>query len=676
MRLIKGYFVTRDEPQPEQRAAIARLGAPVVACSMAQLRGQLINSLEYLTIRPSYPFGSARDPVSGKTNPKESYVPLEFGVVGGGDPVGLQYIASQVGSGHCVALIGDYGAGKSMTIREVFKKLAESHRRGDRRFPVVLNLRDHQGQRDPDEALERHARKIGFEGRSQLVRAWLAGDVHLLLDGFDEIATPGWMGRATSWRDIRRLATDLVRKFIDGTPDGSGIFITGRTHFFDSLQEARSSLGLPLSAKIFTTSDFTESQISAYLKRYDWAEALPEWLPSRPLLLGYLVATGLLKEALATDGYSSAAAAWDVLLDKITEREARNSSDAFVEGSTIRLIIERLATTARARLDGMGPLAPNDLTNAFTSVVGSPPDEGSYQILQRLPGLGVQDESSGSRYFIDSSLADAARAGDVTRWLTDHYSDKSLLAIRGTAAVMESLGIDMVVERLVASAVKGTQAGAAAAAFQREGGADGILLDMLQAAKRLQDFKTSASLSLEGLLIPTLSIDDDSSLRDVVFTDSVIQHMDLTEFEGDSKMPTFVRCVFGLIEGVASVEALPGGSFIDCDYEQFDAAARTTRGILGIVSLTPRQRVALTVLKKLYVQRGVGRREGSLYRGLDDKHRALVPDVISVLTSAGFALRAKQASNVLILPARGQAVRVRRLLEAPVQSREEFFASL
>lgn len=676
MKLIKGYFVTREEPTADQRQTIERLKAPVIACSLKQLRAQLIDSQEYLSLRPNHAFGSARDPVTGKLNPKEQYVPLEFAEMGSSRLWAVPDIVDALTDGHCTVLTGDYGAGKSMTAREVFRVLARSHYRGEFKFPIALNLRDHQGQRDPEEALERHARKIGFGTGPQLVRAWLAGDAHILLDGFDEIATPGWLGKANSWRDVRRLSTTLVRKFIEYTPAGCGIFITGRTHFFDSLVEARLSLGLPDDASMLSTSDFNDEQIKSYLARNELVEQLPDWLPSRPLLLSYLVVSGLLKEVLEVGGALSAALGWDVLLDKVCEREARNSDQPLIDGSTIRFIIERLATTARVRLDGMGPLSPSDLTFAFESVTGASPDEGSQQILQRLPGLGVQDDSDGSRHFIDSALADAARAGDVARWISNNHDNRAVLRLRGTAMAMERLGVDMATHKLQELGVKGSQAGAAAAMCQRDGASDAILLDIIQVGLSLGDFKTQAQLSVNELLIPLLTVGSETSLEEVTFSDCIIQMFDLTDYDGDIPMPTFIRCSFGLVEGVASTSALPSGCFVECDFEQFDPAARTTRGILGMVSLTPSQRVALTILKKLYAQRGTGRRENALYRGLDEKHRALVPSVLENLVSSGLAVRAKQSSTKIVLPSRGQGIRVKRLLEAPTQAQDDFFLNL
>lgn len=677
MKLIKGYFVTREEPTADQRQAIQKLRAPVTPCSLSQLRGLLIDSGEYLSLRPNYAFGSARHPVTGKLNPDEEYISLKFAETGTSDLWGIPEIVQGLDDGQCLLLTGDYGAGKSMTVREVYRQLASNHQRGDFRFPIALNLRDHQGQRDPEEALERHARKIGFGSAPQLVRAWLAGEVHLLLDGFDEIATPGWLGKANGWKDVRRLSTTLVRKLIEYTPAGSGIFITGRTHFFDSLSEARFSLGLPKDAPELSTSDFNDEQIRSYLVRNQWNEQLPEWLPSRPLLLSYLVVSGLLREALEVGGASSAAMGWNVLLDKICDREARNSDQPLIDGSTIRLIIERLSTVARARLDGMGPLSPSDLTSAFESITGASPDEGSQQILQRLPGLGVQDDSDGSRHFIDSALADAARAGDTARWVFNpHGESAALLRLKGTAMAMERLGVDVTTQKLQDLGVEGSKAGAAATLCQREGASDAILLDIIQVGLALGDFRTQAQLSVNDLVIPYLVIGSETDLGEVTFSDCVIQLLDLTDYDGDVRMPAFHRCVIGLVEGVASTSALPTDRFDACDFEQFDVAARTTQGILGMISLTPSQRVTLTVLKKLYAQRGTGRRENALYRGLDEKHRALVPSVLENLISNGLALRTKQSSTKLILPSRGQGIRVKRLLEAPTQSQEGFFLNI
>jgi predicted NACHT family NTPase len=47
-------------------------------------------------------------------------------------------------------LEGDYGSGKSMTLRELFFQAVDNYKQGrTRQFPVFLNLRDHGGQTIP-----------------------------------------------------------------------------------------------------------------------------------------------------------------------------------------------------------------------------------------------------------------------------------------------------------------------------------------------------------------------------------------------------------------------------------------------------------------------------------------------------------------------------------------------
>ena len=208
-KAIKGYFVTRDDPTAQQRDAIRALRGPIVSCSLAQLRSQLIDSRDYLEVRAQYPFGSARNPETNSATDLEPYVPLGFTAVG---PRATTSMAQSVGDivdrltgSETVVVLGDFGAGKSMSLREVHQHLRKAHFKDSMApFPVSLNLRDHQGQTEPDEAIRRHASKLGFESPTKLVRAWRAGQVHLLLDGFDEIAASGWRGRTPDLKRIRR----------------------------------------------------------------------------------------------------------------------------------------------------------------------------------------------------------------------------------------------------------------------------------------------------------------------------------------------------------------------------------------------------------------------------------------------------------------------------------------
>ncbi|MDQ3730085.1 MAG: NACHT domain-containing protein [Actinomycetota bacterium] len=307
-RPAQAWFVTQSEPTADQRAVAPKDGS-VRVLSFEQFRAQLVDAHGYLRDRDKYAFGSARDPSSGAIEVKEKYIPLTM-ISRGSASAAVEDVVEAVDRAGRVVVLGDYGAGKSMTLREVFAGLASRFRKGTTAsFPIHLNLRDHHAQRNPAEALERHGRNLGFAEPSQLVRAWRAGYAHLLLDGFDEMATPGWVGPTTRMRDIRRRSVELVRQMIRETPTGAGIVVAGRDHYFDSSAEMTDALGVGPPFIQYRLGEFSGDQIEEYLKARGWAKGLPDWLPARPLLLAYLANRGLLQQALDVQAGSSPAMA-------------------------------------------------------------------------------------------------------------------------------------------------------------------------------------------------------------------------------------------------------------------------------------------------------------------------------------------------------------------------------
>lgn len=667
MKAVKGYFVTRDEPTAEQRQYIKRLNAGIASLSFAQLRGLLIESREYLAVRSSYPFGSARNPLTGDIEDLGKYLPLGFlptDTEGKAKPMSVADIAARTADGRATVLLGDFGAGKSMTLREVHRTLADAHLKdATQPFPITLNLRDHQGQRDPDEALRRHAQAVGFDGATQLVRAWRAGGVYLLLDGFDEIATSGWLGQAPTLKNVRYRSVELIRKFVDQTPPTVGLLVTGREHLFDSASEMLSALALNArNPVILRTDQFSEDQVSDYLKQSGWDGALPEWMPSRPLLLGYLAASGALT-GLVTDEPIGAAAGWDILLDRICAREA--GIELGLDGLTVRRVLERLATIARTRGDGFGPLHRDDLAEGFKQVCGYEVDEGSYVIIQRMPGLGVVDPVDGSRHFVDADLGDAARAGDLIRLIQNPGLAEELSLDYMNLAPIGALGLAVAELEAGREGMDATSALNAAVQLERGGKNGAMVLDCVSLALGLGVKTRIPSLHVSELAISLLRFgDSDADLGQLRFHQCVITTLDLTEFDGNHELPMFIDCAFGQVLGAGNPDSLPKDAFVNCSYDSFDASTRTTRGIMAMPGLSDRQKVVLSVVKKVYMQAGGGRREGAFSRGLDPKQRGLVTEVLKELTSAGILVRARTANNVIYAGVRGQASRVRDMLSA------------
>ena len=162
-KAVRAWFVTLDEPTADQRRAVGKHKSFLTALGFSQFQARLIDVRAYLTARDDYPFGSVRDPVTGSVKPTVDYVPVALAERGKPNIRTPDELVGFLTNGSRVVLLGDYGAGKSMTLRYVYRKLAASYLRGESsRFPVYLNLRDHYGQTEPAEILERHARIIGL----------------------------------------------------------------------------------------------------------------------------------------------------------------------------------------------------------------------------------------------------------------------------------------------------------------------------------------------------------------------------------------------------------------------------------------------------------------------------------------------------------------------------------
>ena len=661
-RAIRRWFITRAEPTAEQRAVATRF--EVIAMSFSQFQSKLIDSKSYLSARDQYHFGSVRDPATGTPSPAIDFIPLDLSPVSAIIPTDLTGLLEKLHLGGRLVLLGDFGAGKSMTLRYLYRQLRLAHLKGETpRFPVFINLRDHYGQTDPTEVLERHARLIGFESPPHLVRAWRSGYVHLLLDGFDETTGLSIQGLWTRLRENRYRAMEVLRRFAGDHPEGAGLVMAGRAHFFDNLKERQKALGLTSRWAEFSLNEFTDEQISQYLKKAGLSGSVPSWLPSRPLLVAYLASKGLLAE-LISDSDADPAAGWDILLQSIASREAR--IEAGIDGETIRRILERLATRARSDASGRGPLNHEALVETFREICGYNPDERGMVLLQRLPGLGADSYEDGSRAFIDEEFADACRSGDIFHFAQSPYQFKP--GAFGSLEISSGLlAIDVAVRRAQAQRLTSGQLNAAVQRAQDVSSA--VFLSDIARLTLASGHNLEQSVVIRGVIVPELELlASMGDARRLEFRDCFFRKVDIDPDVVDESLPRFKTCFIDEIDGRVSHEDLPGESFDpECIIESFTAGASTTSEVL-LLDLPLGTKVTLTILKKLFDRPGKGRREGALYRGLDQRAQELVPKALRVIQREELVTAIKRGSETIWLPDRASLRRVGQMISAPVVS--------
>lgn len=673
MKGAVGWFITKEEPTADQREEVRQHGKQQVkALSFSQFQQALIDVPAYFERRENHMFGSVIDPVTKAIQPSVKYIPLDLLDIESGEQLSVESIAADLFSGGSFTILGDYGAGKSMTLRQIYFSLRDKYRAGGMsQFPLYINLREHSGQDDPSELLERHARRIGYDKPHNLVSAWRAGFAILIIDGFDEVTTLGISAARSKLKEARRRSLEAVRKLIEQTPTNTGFVIAGRDHFFNTPEERKSALGIRFGTRTVAVGEFTRKQIKQYLEKVAGKDIpFPTWLPTRPLLVAYIATrgllddTGILAESIdATDG-------WHYLLDQIFERESKISPN--LDGQTLRRILERLSTVARASVDGMGPLTQQQIRNSYIQICESEPDEQANLLLQRLPGLGVYRDEDDSRTFVDMELAEVCRARDVTDFVKNPYG---LLQDEGWRATI-SLASAFVGQTSITRICRNLQSekdfsiSSIDSAFSATNGVIdlGSLRADMAAVCLEYPYAPKASTIIDGEIFENYNFSSWSSEYDfsrIIFKNCLIESIDLSDISQEGCLPEFQSCAFMLIKGRSSKADLPVKKFDNtCTFEDFTDSSNTQAAILSS-ALSLGEKIVLTILRKLFVQSLSGRAESALFRGLDLNDRQLIPEAIRLLQQQGLVVLYNRGDGNVWIPIRKEINRVRRILAAP-----------
>ena len=290
-------------------------------------------------------------------------------------------------------------------------------------------------------------------------------------------------------------------------------------------------------------------------------------------------------------------------------------------------------------------------------------------VIQRLPGLGVKNAETGTRCFMDETLAEAAAAGDVSRFVMTPYQaalqhERWLRGLSRFAIEVVDVQIDKTqpFTGLIRSAIK-------AATENRETAALGSDLVRLLSMRGV-DYDGNG-ITVTNVELSTLEIEADyGSMAGITFYGVLIDRLEIAPEVPKERLPYFSACYIESLEGRASREDLPTDKFAsDVTIEHFDSATVTTNAILDLEFPMP-VRVLLTVLRKLFLQSGTGRREAALFRGLDGDARRCVKDVIDLLKRHAFITPARYSNHTVWLPSRKGNVRDRavRMLKSPTTS--------
>jgi hypothetical protein len=671
--VIKKWLITERQLNAEHISHARSHGVEIIP--LAQFRDRFFNGRDYIAKRRNAAFGSSRNLRDGSISvPDDEYVelPMVGRVLGVGSteqpsPVTLEKLVEELTSGRAVTILGPFGAGKSLTAREVFFRMAKEHLKSGGMVPVAINLREHWGALYADEILERHARSIGFVPKEGLTVAWRAGLVCLILDGFDEMAsqTIGKPSDKNFMRQVRYEALRATRELIQHAPSGAGILICGRDHYFDKTDEMIFALGLTARpVRLVRVDEFTEDQAASFLRKYAATDKLPDWLPRKPLILGYLAHQNLLDAILKIDASRGFGFAWDSFLNLVCEREAQHNR-ASMDPLAIRHVLERLSCVARGTPNGDGPISSVDLAEAYTKETGGVPGEGVLMQLQRLPGLTPREQDPTARSFVDEDLLHSLQGSALARAILENKYD---ITDRRWRSSLGSGAIRMAAYLLTRNRFDTGGMVAMATRALREGGerlaqfaADCIAIGIEITGEKGLDCK---DMTLVDALFHSLDLED-KVLSNLTLLSCGID--ELTVGAGLTKSSiTFQQCVIDKIVGVPSKDGLPSEKFLVCDFGEFDDVS--TNAAIWRLNVPPRLKALLSVLRKLYLQAGGGRELAALKRGLPGGGgvHSDIDEVLKLLEKEGMIFRGDETVH----PVRRHTSRVREILSTGSMSKD------
>lgn len=291
-------------------------------------------------------------------------------------------------------------------------------------------------------------------------------------------------------------------------------------------------------------------------------------------------------------------------------------------------------------------------------------------LLQRLPGLTARDQEIGARSFVDIELAETLRAGAVTRFIENpHASEAPKALLRHPLTEFGCAVTALLSERH--SVAEAQYRVAATFALTRLNQPILALDCLISGASRMQE----AGIDCGGLSVLDAAADvidlDIMRFKDLRLEQCTINVLRLGDV--GSHGLALVRCLFGRVEGASDIRGLPDW-IQEAAVDAFDDT-QTNAAILKLDVPTP-VRILLTLIRKLFVQRGSGRKESAVYRGLPGISKSVVDSVLGAMESEGLVFHTSSSGDTIWHGERTHKSRVMAILAAPKASRDPLVVNI
>jgi hypothetical protein len=558
--------------------------------------------------------------------------------------------------GKTVILLGDYGTGKSRCIKELFFFLSDTTA-SKQVFPIAIDLRENWGLNSASEIIRRHFQDLGLDNLSgNVVRAYRRIPFCFLLDGFDEIGSQSWSETPNKLSIVRKKSLEGVKHLVQSS--NHGILIAGRKHYFNTNAEMHEALGTSSdNVEIIQCYDqFTEQEMSLFIEKVcSKTLDLPKWLPRRPLVCQVVVEFEPDTITRLFSSEDNIADFWNLFITAVTTRESTIRSA--LDSTSIRSILKRIARFTRIKVGEVGPVTQTEINLAFEKIVGTPPIGESAIVLQRLPGLGRFKVESDDRQFIDMFILDGLRAEDLIDSVNSF--DKSIFD-ENWKNPLRNMGL-----QIVSKEISGTHTSRAShyLAYLKETTtiknrilSSDIIASLITACEKGKCVIFSNYHLTDGHIV---NLDFSGGIpSNITFEECIVEELTLPVTNPENVK--LIKCTINQLLGISSGASLPGW-MKGCQIENFEVV--DTVSMIRKANLSVPQQIFITILRKTFFQRGAGRKEEALLRGLGniDKH-GYTRKILNLLLSKGILYTSKGKEGPVYHPTRSHVGRMQKIL--------------
>ncbi len=290
--------------------------------------------------------------------------------------------------------------------------------------------------------------------------------------------------------------------------------------------------------------------------------------------------------------------------------------------------------------------------------------------LQRLPGLTERDQEPGTRAFIDEDMLAALQGSALARFI---LGDMRGLGSRAWLSVLSKKSITMAsyilkdsaagLATVVATIFRNTPSVTESrSGYDRQIAADTVMIAMEM--EREEERIDLGGLLLEGISLGSIDLDgmiiDNFHIRN-----SSIEEVLVGPYGISSKIEIH-GCLISRVLGVSSERGLPTMIFQKCEVSEFEEM-QTNSSVLKS-SMPPQIKALITVLRKLYIQPGSGRRINAFKKGLPSGPvLESIDKVVQILIAEGILT----IWNGVAHPVRKQTARIQKILNELILSQDD-----